>query len=716
MKANRHFTKKAPAAAVISVLVFSAALLTFAAGLFDYAENKSYDLRTRLLASYSRPSDDIILVLLDQNSLDWGYKEHGWSWPWPREAYSRFVDYMNVGGANSVIFDVIFSEPSVYGDRDDDSFSKSSLEYGRVVQTVFFSSQSGKSIHWRDDLTVPLFVFDNSTAVSRLLYGEDRGLKALFPIDTILFSAGAVGGITGKSDSDGTFRRMRLFTIFDGKAAPGLSAAAILASGADKEIFYNEKNKVIKWDEYVVPVDKNGAALPRFRGTLDRYVPYSIAEVLRSEEAFAKGEEPLLPPEDFEGKYVFFGYYAPGLFDIVNAPISSTYPGVGMHVTMLDNMLQGDFIRESPLYAGLAATFFLIVLLCAVVLFSDSIPASIASLAGIAAFSIGCDMYLFHKGYWFPMIMPLAGMLAAFLISILYNYYTEGRQKRFIKSAFSQYLSPKVIEQLMADPSKLTLGGERREISIFFSDIQGFTTISEKLDPVKLTSLLNEYLSFMSDVILDSGGTIDKYEGDAIIAFWSAPLTYENHAALALSSSLNCLRRLEEHQDIFEEKYGCRLITRIGLNTGYAVVGNMGSAKRFDYTMLGDSVNLAARLEGLNKQFGTFIMCTQTTLEEACKYGAFFGRELAKVAVVGKLKSVTVYEPMQEEEFREKEDIFKKFAVAYDLFYAGRFAEALPIFEELEATDKPSFFYAVQCHFYMQYPREWRGFWQAAGK
>jgi adenylate cyclase len=299
---------------------------------------------------------------------------------------------------------------------------------------------------------------------------------------------------------------------------------------------------------------------------------------------------------------------------------------------------------------------------------------------------------------------------------MLYNYATEGKQKLFIKSAFSQYLSPSVIDQLLADPGRLSLGGERREISIFFSDVQGFTTISEKLDPAQLTELLNDYLSIMTDTILESGGTIDKYEGDAIIAFWNAPVSYEDHAARALKASLACQRLMAERQGFFQEKFGCSLLTRIGLNTGYAVVGNMGSSKRFDYTMIGDSVNLASRLEGLNKQFGTYLMCTETTFTQALKTASFFGRKLALVAVVGKHEPTAVWEPMPEAVFAEKKTVLDRFNEARDLFYQGAFAQALPLFEALQDRDKPAYYYAEQCRYYQEYPSQWKGFWQAKTK
>ncbi len=228
------------------------------------------------------------------------------------------------------------------------------------------------------------------------------------------------------------------------------------------------------------------------------------------------------------------------------------------------------------------------------------------------------------------------------------NYSTEGRQKRYIKNAFKQYLSPAVIEQLISHPERLKLGGERRELSIFFSDLQGFTSISEGLSPEELTALLNEYLSAMTDIIQEEGGTVDKFEGDAIIAFWNAPLDLDDHALRAVRSALRCQESLARMRPAFRERVGKDLYMRIGINTGPAVVGNMGSHSRFDYTVLGDAVNLAARLEGINKQFKTYTMISQATLEQMAD--AFPVRELSRVAVVGRKEPVTVYEPMFEEE------------------------------------------------------------------
>ncbi len=247
-------------------------------------------------------------------------------------------------------------------------------------------------------------------------------------------------------------------------------------------------------------------------------------------------------------------------------------------------------------------------------------------------------------GWSLPLVAPEIAVATTLFLVFVINYATEGRQKRFIQGAFKQYLSPAVIDQLILHPERLRLGGERRVLSIFFSDLEGFTTISEKLDPEALTTLLNEYLSAMTDIVHEEAGTVDKFEGDAIIAFWNAPLEVIDHPLRVVRTALRCQERLALLNPQFQKRAGRDLLMRIGIHTGSAVVGNMGSHSRFDYTMLGDSVNLAARLEGANKAFGTYLMISEATRQGIGS--AFPVREIARLAVVGRKEPITVYEPM----------------------------------------------------------------------
>jgi len=772
---------------LIAVIIFGLVFLLITGlhliGVFHFLEYKSYDMRVRFWADsiYSRPSDEIAVILLEQDSIDWAQKERGWGWPWPRQAYAEIVDYMNLSNAKSVAFDVIFSEPSVYrnarqdeiidnavknlelaetenaanprpagtarrpreeGDdgqprrsvfrtaiealrslsarEDDNTFITASKNYGRVVQTVMFSSQTGSITSWPDDLKAPLFQPENfGSKLERFSVGENE--KAQFPIKGLRDAAGALGSITGVPDSDGIIRRIRPFTLFDGKAIPGLSTASFIVSGKGQQLIYNKKRSVIEWDGISIPVDKNGNTLLRFHGYLDKYIPYKAMDILKSAEAQKKGDKKYmesdfyLPPENFADTYVFFGFYAQGLFDIFNTPISSVYPGMGCHITMMDNVLQDNFIRESDEWFNLLILLVIIILVVGLTIFSSRISLSVTGVAIIIfAIIIGSFSAYQFGGLWLPMVTYLAGTLAAFITVMLYNYATEGSQKRFIKSAFSQYLSPKVIEQIIHDPSQLKLGGEKREMTAIFTDVRSFSTISEALgDPTKLVELLNFYLTRMSDIVLNNQGTIDKYEGDAIIAFFGAPIHMENHAALACRAAINMKKAEEEinrealekgfiNHDVLEALAGKGIIsgidnpspifTRLGINTGDMVVGNMGTPNKMDYTIMGNAVNLAARLEGVNKQYDTGgILISEYTKKHIGN--EFTLRPLSRVRVVGVNTPLRLYELLEiaSEASPELLEMVKNWEQAFSFYEKRDFRTAQGIFQAICDKNKKDF-------------------------
>ena len=305
---------------------------------------------------------------------------------------------------------------------------------------------------------------------------------------------------------------------------------------------------------------------------------------------------------------------------------------------------------------------------------------------------------------------PEVACAASVFLGLGAKYATEGRQKRFIKNAFRQYLSPEVIDQIIAHPERLRLGGERRMLTMFFSDLQGFTSISENLTPDALTILLNDYLTAMTDIIIDLGGTVDKYEGDAIIAFWNAPLEIPRHAEKCVEAALKCQEKLSRMRPDFYTRTGHELHMRIGINTGFAIVGNFGSHTKFDYTMLGDAVNLAARLEGVNKQFGTYTMVSEFTRKEIGDTFAF--REIGRVAVVGRKQTVTVFEPMRRQAYEARKEIHSAFEKGLGFFYEGHFSQAHDIFSAHTRQDPPSAAYGAKCAVLIKNPpSEWSGVW-----
>jgi len=792
-------------AVIIASLVFFVIGGLHLLGVFHFLEYKSYDMRVRFWADsiYGRPSDEITVILLDQDSIDWAQKERGWGWPWPRQAYAEVVDYMNLSDAHSIAFDVIFSEPSVYrnskqdeiidnavkslelaetenatpilrndapratGERrqprpdtgdgsprrsvfrvaiealrslsardDDNSYIRASKDFGHVVQTVMFSTQTGNVTSWPDDVKAPLFQpNDFGPMLERFSVGKSE--KAQFPIKGLRDAAGALGSVTGVPDSDGIIRRIRPFTLFDGKAIPGLSTASLVVSGRSRQLYYNKKTSAIEWweedldpeewenrykkERVSIPVNKNGYALLRYHGPLDKYFPYRAMDILRSAEAVKNNDEEFmeseyfLPPENFEDTYVFFGFYAQGLFDIFNTPISSVYPGMGCHITMLDNVLNKNFIRESDEWLNLLILLVVIVLVVFLTIFSPRISLSVVGMAIIVLITIVGSFAAYQfGGLWLTMVTYLGGTLAAFITVMLYNYATEGSQKRFIKSAFSQYLSPKVIEQIIHDPSQLKLGGEKREMTAIFTDVRSFSTISEALgDPAKLVELLNFYLTRMSDIVLNNQGTIDKYEGDAIIAFFGAPIHMNNHASLACRAAIDMKKAEVEinrealekgfiNQDVMKAMFGKGIIssiddpspifTRLGINTGDMVVGNMGTPNKMDYTIMGNNVNLAARLEGVNKQYDTggvlISEYTRTHLGDE-----FSLRPLSRVRVVGVNTPLRLYELLgiASEASPELKEMLKNWEEAFKYYEKREFQAAQGFFQLIYDNNKKDF-------------------------
>jgi adenylate cyclase len=690
-------------------------------GLLDAFEGRTWDLRVQLLARPGKATSEVVLILLDQGSLDWGREVNGLSWPWPRETCGIMADFCRRGGARALALDMLFLEPSGYGVYDDQSFAAALAGNGSVVGTVFMGRKQGGTESWPEGVPEPglsVTGLEAWLASSGSRAREALTLtKATFPIPELSGSARLLANTYLTADrADGVYRRGQLFNLFDGRVVPSLALGTYLAGNPGGHDLRIERGRIVV-DGRAVPIDRLGRAVLNFRGPTLTHRSYSAAAVLQSELQILAGEQPALDPQLLQGRYVLFGSNAPGVLDLRPAPVDKSYPGVEINATMLDNLLSGDFLRPLP-WAAAAA----IVLLLAG---GAGLMGSLASGAGRSALAYvlflplapALSLGAYALGYWLPLVSTELAVAVTLAGSSVVNYATEGRQKRYIKSAFRQYLSPEVIEELIAHPERLKLGGERRELSIFFSDLQGFTSISELLSPEDLTSLLNDYLSAMTDIIHEEGGTIDKYEGDAIIAFWNAPLAQEDHALRAVRAALRCQSQLSELRPAFRQRVGRELFMRVGLNSGPAVVGNMGSRTRFDYTMLGDAVNLAARLEGINKQFGTYTMVSSAVLRLLAE-GAFPARELARVAVVGRKEPVTVYEPMWPEEHAARRSLLSAFAEALQAFYAGRFLEAERLFGGIAPQDPPAAAYQRKCRELLAVAPEgpWDGVWVMTSK
>ena len=675
-KTRSQTRKKALRGLAVGLAVF---VLTFLLGLlkvFQPLEWKSWDARVQLLADPSRAAADIVLLTIDQYSLDVYEKEQGLGWPWPRQIYAPVLDFLKAGGAKAVFFDLILSEASTYGVDDDRLFAEAMTRSGNVLLPVFLSAEE-REVEAGETRLLEKSALDRSRVPGPAVHA----LKSVsLPVDVLAAAAVKVGNVQFVPDGDSVYRRLPLVFRYGGRLLPALplAMADFISEGVDLR---------------EVPLDPSGNMILHFFGPRGTYQTLSIGAIINSQARIEEGLEPQVQPREFAGKTVIVGTTAAGLLDFRPTPFGGVYPGIEILATALDNIVHGDAIREAP-----AAVIWVSVLFFALLAgMGTSMLKKTGHLAALGLFlpalAAAGSLLAARTGVWVEFVAPAFAALSAFIVAALLSYGVEGRQRRFIKNAFRFYLSPQVIERILDNPSLLQLGGERREITAFFSDVTGFTSISEGLSPEDLVGLLNAYLSEMTDIILDLGGTLDKYEGDAIIAFWNAPLDLPDHALRACRAALRCQRRLAERREDFRRRYGHEVRMRVGINSGPAVVGNMGSDRRFDYTAMGDTMNLASRLEGAGKVYGVSTLVGEET--ERRVRDEILAREVDVIRVVGKKQPIRVFELLGEKgavpaEELEKTSLFNR---ALETYRARRFSEAAAMFEAL-ASDPVAAVYA----------------------
>ena len=685
---------------IVAITIFAITFILYVAHIFDVWEWKTWDLRLRLFSDSSRVSKNIVIFLVDQSSLDVYEQEMGVSWPWPREMYSYIIDYCMEAGAKAVFIDFIFSESSVYGVDDDQKLADAIAQSGKVFLPISLSKRT-KEVEESYSILLKKFALEENLFPRH----SSHSMKSVsLPVEGFLSSAQGVGNSTFVQDKDGIYRRMPLLFSWNDLHLPSVPFA--LARFSEKNMRFND-----------IPLDSSNQMILRYHGPTGTYPSYSVAAIINSYAKLQEGMSPQIPPETFKGKIVFIGGSAPGILDLRPTPFSPVYPGVEILATALDNILSKDYIRiPSPF-----VLFFFIGLLSLITAVGSSLLKKIWMTVPFAIFCLGLlasvTSLAFGLGYWLEFVAPSFAVVVSFTAAMVLNYSFEGRQKRFIKTVFRHYLSPDVIDRVLEDPSLLRLGGEKRIITSFFSDVAGFTSISESLSPEELVNLLNDFLSEMTDIILSYAGTLDKYEGDAIIAFWNAPLDQPDHAMRACRAALECQKRLEELRPVFAQKSGHELYMRVGLNSGPAVVGNMGSHSRFDYTAMGDTINMASRLEGACKHYSVPILVGDTTFQMA--KDAIAAREVDLIRVVGKSKPERVYQILEEKSHasQDMQENVATFHQALDFYRNKRWDDALNLFRKIK-DDKLSAVYVSRIEQLKQNPPsgDWSGVYDLTQK
>ena len=567
----------------------------------------------------------VVIIDIDEQSL----KSVG-QWPWPRTRIADLISRLSQMGALVIAFDVVFAEPdrmspSVAADefRDLDDATRTKLRALPSNDAVLADALKNSRVVLGES-GLPFAVAQPEGAKPPIglatMGGDPRPFLLNFPgllrnVPQFEQAASGRGLFTIRAERDGIVRRVPIVMQAQGTVMPSLSLEMLrVASGSNTVLIRSDHAGVqsAAVPGFVIPTDRNGQLWIHFSPhDKARYV--SAGDVLEGK----------VPPDRIARRLVLIGTSAVGLLDSKTTPIDPVMPGVEVHAQVLESVLTQS-VLSSPNYA-------IGVELCAALLLGVAIiwlapilsPALLLAFgAAIIAVTLGASWYFYQQaGLLFDATYPLLSSALVYLTLVFSNYISEQAQRRRIRSAFGQYLSPALVEQLAQSPEKLVLGGEEREMSILFSDVRGFTTISElyKDDPQGLTSLMNSFLTPLTNAIIDHKGTIDKYMGDAVMAFWNAPLHDELHEYNACEAALEMLHRvdtLNRQREQQANENGQRFIpikVGVGINTGRCVVGNMGSDLRFNYSVLGDPVNLASRLEGQSKNYGVPIIIGSKT-------------------------------------------------------------------------------------------------------
>ncbi len=618
--------------AIVSIAL-AAVIVSLLAGRWSLVKSfglKSLDRQFARNADPGLASKKIILVEVDQASLD-HFEKDNIAFPWPRSLYNPIINYASAGGARAILFDILFNNISPYGMEVDEEFASAIRDNGKVsLAAAFMKNRTGKETKALDKrFTIP---YEGVAPDGYLKNGVS------LPLPAILEAVHRVGTVIFRPDSDGVYRRVALAVKYGDELAPALFAVPVFDT-ADKVEFTDGGVNIGK---YSIPLDENGDMLINYLGSRGTYQRYPAAAVISSAIMEQSGQEPTVPKQVFKDSVVIVGYTAPGLFDLKPNPLSPVSPGIEIYASALDTILGKRHIRilgsgwlHAIAFAGALAVSAGVLLIPSVIVVGFVV--AIAAWIPFILSSVG-----FSNGMWINLVPVEIAVFVSLAGSAIWKYETEGKKKREIHRAFGYYVSPAVIEQMLAEPERLKLGGEKKRLTLLFSDLEGFTPLSERLEPKKLVELLNEYTTLMANTVTAYDGTVDKYIGDAVMAFWGAPLDQDDQEIKACYCALLSQEKLEQMSRRLVSEGLPPVNIRIGLNSGECVVGNMGSETRFDYTALGDPVNQAARLEGLNKIYGTKILAAEPTWEIAKKN--ITGREIDFLKVKGKDEPVRVFE------------------------------------------------------------------------
>lgn len=738
---------------LVGLAVLAAVIGTFAwnPGFVDRLEFQLYDWRFRV-RGIEKPKAPVAIVAIDAKSVD----ELG-RFPWRRSVMARLVRRLSDAGVEVIGFDVVFSEPETppeiaplravvahltAGGGDGDSevvevldraiaaadtdarLEEAIRKSDRVVAGYFFRTAENLAVEGEGNVDMPLEKALPRVRKSRLQTGKlpenlhqasTLSCVSVEPnLDRFNQAARRMGFFNAVPDDDGVVRRTSLIARCGGNYYKALSLAMYeLHAGRKSQLIWEATRGLVqgvKAGDVIIPTDESGRVLVNYRGPAQTFPHYSAVDVI-----FGR-----IPDEELAGKLVVIGPTEIGIGDVYPSPFAEVAPGVEVHASVLENMLSGEVLRERDdlvVYELVGIIVLGVLTWLAVPLLGTAVRGAIFTIVLAASVTATLTWLFVDYGVVLNLAYPLLMVSSMYIAMAVTHGSSEEAQARFIRESFAQFVPPDVVNEMIADPSGFVMGGQRKDISILFSDIRSFTTISEDLGPDKTTKLLNEYLTPMTQIVFASRGTLDKYIGDAIVAFWNAPLDVHDHPLCATEAAVAMQDGCAEMRARTDLVGADRLFIGIGIHSAEVNVGLMGSDQRVDYTMTGDGVNLCARLEGMTKQYGVGIASSQQLVERLPAEAGFLTRELDVIRVKGKNEAVHIHQIIGQRtaEPAEKEWL-DAYRTALESYRKGDFEAAVRAFTQARAAhaggdracdlllDRIAFLQANP-------PAEWEGIW-----
>lgn len=646
--------------------IFCAGLIFVLTNIFLYLyfplELKSYDLRM-FLGTNNYTSNDIVVVDIDDYSIE----KLGRFRNWPRLYYAQVIEYLTKEKAKIIGIDMLFPEPDtlsvslidIYKMEKGDVVGKELNNYGIrartdeimniVLRNLGFDLDLSRSIKKSEKVILPLAVNRSSSVREGDWVGARKfsrkfsytvkdvlpeGEGIVVPTKVLLEGVRDLGVVNTDSDIDGLIRKIPLFYRYRSEVYTSFSFAIFLhSSGLVKNKMTVIPGKYVKVGEYKIPVDNEVRMLVNFLGKPFSYRYISFYDVLMKRVGSGF----------FKGKIVLLGSSAIALSDLKPTPISGNLmPGVEIHANGLYTLVNKAFIAYPKPYVTL-----LIMLLLSIIttLFASKLKpwlSLILTAVVFIAFLVSCDILFDFRNVWLEIVRPSYSLIFSYIVAIGYRYAVSEKSRRELRRMFDRYVSKEIVEKIISNPLQLKLGGERKDITVLFSDIRGFTSMSESMKPEEVVSILNDYLTVMTDIILSYGGTIDKFIGDAIMAVFGAPIPYKDHAYRAAKTAIEMRKALRILWEKWKKENKPMFDIGIGISSGDAIVGNIGSERRTEYTAIGDTVNLGARIEPLNKEYNTHILISEFVYERIKDKVEV--SEIGKVKIRGKKVEVRLFE------------------------------------------------------------------------